>query len=57
MLGPVILILLLAFVASLGYDLFVLQDVTDKTVILLMFSMNVTIFGLLADMIDKRNAG
>ncbi|MEM1010727.1 MAG: glycosyltransferase family 2 protein [Planctomycetota bacterium] len=56
-LTPLILLLLLAFLASLGYDLFILRDLTDKTILLLMFAMNVTIFALLADMIDKRNAG
>ncbi len=54
-LGPVIGLLLLAFLISLGYDIFVLDNLTDKTVILLMFAMNVAIFGLLADMIDKRS--
>lgn len=39
---------------SLLYDLFVLRNLTDKTVILLMFSLNFGMFSLLADMIDKR---
>ncbi len=52
--SPVILILLLAFLASLVYDVYVLSNLTDKTVLLLLFSMNTTMFALLADMIDKR---
>ncbi len=40
--------------ASSFYDLFILNNLTDKTVILLMFSLNFTMFALLADMIDKR---
>lgn len=39
---------------SLGYDVLVLQDLTDKTVLLFLFSMNIAMFALLADMIDKR---
>lgn len=41
--------------ASSVYDLFILDNLTDKTVILLMFSLNFTMFALLADMIDKRS--
>ena len=52
---PLVLTLSLAFMASLGYDILVLRNLTDKTVILLLFTMNTTLFGLLADMIDKRS--
>lgn len=52
---PLVLMLSIAFVASLGYDVLVLRDLTDKTVILLLFTMNTALFGLLADMIDKRS--
>ena len=52
---PLVLTLSIAFMASLGYDVLVLQDLTDKTVILLLFTMNTALFGLLADMIDKRS--
>jgi glycosyltransferase involved in cell wall biosynthesis len=45
----------LAFFASLVYDVFVLDDLTDKTVILLLLSLNIGMFGLIADMIDKRS--
>jgi len=45
----------IAFVVSLGYDVLVLANLTDKTIILLLFAMNTALFGLLADMIDKRS--
>lgn len=52
--SPFILISGVMFFASLTYDLFVIHDLTDKTVILLMIVMNTTFFALIADMIDKR---
>jgi glycosyltransferase involved in cell wall biosynthesis len=52
---PVILILSIAFVGSLCWDLFVERNLTDKTILLLLFTMNTGMFALLADMIDKRN--
>lgn len=55
-LSPVIVLLLIAFMVSLGYDIFELGNLTDKTVILLMFVLNVAMFALVADMIDKRSA-
>ncbi len=53
--GPVILLLLAAFCASMVYDVFVLENLTDKTVLLLLFTMNTGMFALLADMLDKRS--
>lgn len=55
LLAPVFLVMALATFASLVYDVS-LGNFTDKTVILLMFTMNVGIFALLADMIDKRSS-
>jgi glycosyltransferase involved in cell wall biosynthesis len=52
---PLAAILMLGFSASLAYDVVMLQNLTDKTVILLLFGMNTALFGLLADMIDKRS--
>lgn len=52
--APLILLLFAFFLASLLYDVFVLGDLTDKTILFLLFSMNTGIFALLADMIDKR---
>lgn len=54
--GPVILLLMAAFVASASYDAFVLGNLADKTVILFMFTLNAAMFALLADMIDKRSS-
>ena len=49
------LLLLTAFAfLSLCYDVFVLEDLTDKTILLFLFAMNTGMFALLADMIDKR---
>jgi len=52
---PLVTVLSLAFVVSLGYDVFVLRDLTEKTLLLLLFAMNTILFALLADMIDKRS--
>jgi len=52
---PLVALLSIGFLASLGYDILVLENLTDKTVILLLFTMNTALFGLLADMIDKRS--
>jgi glycosyltransferase involved in cell wall biosynthesis len=51
---PLMLVLGLGFVSSLCYDLF-MKDLTEKTLMLMLFSMNTAIFALLADMIDKRS--
>ena len=55
-LAPVIFTLLCAFLASLYYDIMILSNLTDKTVMLFLFSMNTSIFALLADMVDKRSS-
>ena len=52
---PLVTVLSLAFMVSLGYDVFVLEDLTEKTLLLLLFAMNTSLFALLADMIDKRS--
>lgn len=52
--APIFIGLFILALGSLVYDLFVLQNLTDKTVLLFLFSMNVSMFALLADMIDKR---
>jgi glycosyltransferase involved in cell wall biosynthesis len=51
---PVGLALGVLSVASFLYDVFVLKNLTDKTVLLLLFTLNTFSFALLADMIDKR---
>jgi len=52
--APIILGFGLGFLASLFHDLFVIRDITDKTLILLTFTLNLGLFALLADLIDKR---
>lgn len=52
---PIVCILSLSFLASFFYDFFILHNLTDKTLILLMFTLNTALFALLGDMIDKRS--
>jgi glycosyltransferase involved in cell wall biosynthesis len=52
---PLILLLSLGSVASLCYDAFVLRDLTEKSLVLLTSAFNVSLFAILADMIDKRS--
>ncbi|TQV76260.1 glycosyltransferase family 2 protein [Denitrobaculum tricleocarpae] len=42
--------------ASLAFDTFVLQNLSDKTTLLFLATFNTAMFALLADMIDKRSA-
>ncbi len=53
--APVIAGMLLLATLSLGYDVIILKNLTDKTVLLFLFAMNAGMFALLADMIDKRS--
>ncbi len=51
---PIFGLLFIVGVACLVYDVFVLHDLTDKTLLMFLFSGNIAMFALLADMIDKR---
>jgi glycosyltransferase involved in cell wall biosynthesis len=51
---PTAFLLFNGFLISLGYDVLVARNLTDKTLMLLMFSLTTGMFALLADMIDKR---
>lgn len=51
---PISIFLLFSGLALLGHDLFVVQNIGDKTVLLLLSSIQVAIIGMLADLIDKR---
>lgn len=53
-LAPVIALLGIATMASFGYDLYI-QDMTEKTLLLLTAFLNMSGFAVLADMIDKRS--
>jgi glycosyltransferase involved in cell wall biosynthesis len=52
--SPIFGILFVFSVISLFFDIFVLRNLTDKTILLFLFSLNIAMFALLADMIDKR---
>ncbi len=52
--APVTLGLLVAGAASLVHDVFVLRDLTDTTVLVLLFGLQAGMLALLGDMIDKR---
>lgn len=54
-LSPLIVVLAISATISASYDAFVLQDLTEKTLVLLTMLLNVGIFAVLADMIDKRS--
>jgi glycosyltransferase involved in cell wall biosynthesis len=51
---PPTLVLFLLFTGSAIYDLFWLRNLTDKTLILLVLSVNAATLALVADMIHKR---
>ena len=51
---PVAGIFFVGFLVSLWSDLFVLRDLTESTLILFVTSIQISMFALLADMIDKR---
>ena len=51
---PLLVVMMAAFLASLWYDIFVLADLTEKTLLLMILLLNSGMFALLADMIDKR---
>jgi glycosyltransferase involved in cell wall biosynthesis len=55
LLAPISLVLGLLFLASAAYDALVLFNLTDKTILLAVSSLNVFMFAMLADMIDKRS--
>ena len=52
---PVAVVFGLAFLVSLGLDVFVRRDMTEATLVLLVASTQLAMFALLADMIDKRS--
>ncbi|MEM1020500.1 MAG: glycosyltransferase family 2 protein [Pseudomonadota bacterium] len=56
LLTPFIVLLGLIALGSGGYDIFVAQNLSDKTTLFVLFTFNTLMFALLADMIDKRSA-
>jgi len=55
--GPVTLFLALLAATKLAYDMYYLQDMTDTSVLLILFALNTGMMALIADMIDKRASG
>ena len=55
LLMPLCLLFAALFGASALFDILFLQDLTDKTILLAFISINVAMFAMLADMIDKRS--
>ena len=49
-------VLFLGAIASSLYDLFVLRNLADKTVLLYLMTFNTALLALLADLIDKRSS-
>jgi glycosyltransferase involved in cell wall biosynthesis len=54
--GPITLFLLLTASVTLVYDIFVLDDITDTSVLIVLFAINAGMLTLIADMIDKRSS-
>jgi glycosyltransferase involved in cell wall biosynthesis len=52
--APVSVVLGLLFLISLGYDLFVLENVTEKSLILLIGSLQLLGIGVIGDVVTKR---
>ena len=52
---PIFVVFLVLALASLGYDVIELGNLTDKTVLLFFAAVNTIMFALLADMIQKRS--
>ncbi len=51
---PIATFFFLGFLSSIAIDILVLQDITDTTLLMFVTAIQVLIFALLADMIDKR---
>jgi glycosyltransferase involved in cell wall biosynthesis len=52
--SPVLAVVAVATALSLGYDVFILQDLTERSLLLFLAVVNAGMFMLIADMIDKR---
>ncbi|HEY7495243.1 MAG TPA: glycosyltransferase family 2 protein [Candidatus Tectomicrobia bacterium] len=52
---PVASLLGLLFLGSLAHDVLVLRDLTETTLLFLLFALNTAMLALLADMFDKRS--
>lgn len=52
---PIALVFFIGFLITLSQDIFIRRDLTERTLILLVTSTQISLFALLADMIDKRS--
>lgn len=52
--SPICALGVILFTVSILYDMIVLGNLTDKSILILVFTLNTVLFALLADMIDKR---
>ena len=55
LLMPIFLFFTSLLSISAIFDIFVLQDITDKTILMAFICINIAMFAMLADMIDKRS--
>ena len=55
LLMPIFIFFATLFCLSGLFDIFILQDLTDKTILFALICVQVAMFALLADMIDKRS--
>lgn len=52
--APVFVVFLLGAVASSLYDIFIIKNLTDKTILLFLFAFNTAMFTLIFDMMGKQ---
>ena len=56
LLSPAVALLGVLFIVSGLHDVFILKNITDKTILFAFSTLNLLMFALLADMIDKRSS-
>ena len=56
LLSPAVALFGILFILSGLHDVFILKNITDKTILFAFSTINVLMFALLADMIDKRSS-
>ena len=56
LLSPAVALFGILFIVSGLHDVFILKNITDKTILFAFSTINVLMFALLADMIDKRSS-
>ena len=56
LLSPAVALLSVLFIISGLHDVFILKNITDKTILFAFSTLNLLMFALLADMIDKRSS-